>query len=746
MHMKYVQIGAILIAVMLLSSAAALSSMSAYADSDGKGKSKEAKEKAKEAKEKAKQRVKEVKEKAKKEVEAAKQKVKEAKKKAQEEIEEAKQRVKEAQQQAQASVDDDDDDDDDNQNVMSAPAHFSINATGIAVVKKNKTASDLTINLNTTTTKVKHNQVEMDVSGTIMIGSKKYDVNGEGSIVFKGAPWGSALLKLKGKASDGSTSKPLKFKTRATLFPESANTWKMLAKNGKLGPFIHLQGVTGKVVSSGTVTPPPVPTGQNHFVINDIPSPQTAGVPFNVTVTAVNATGGTIKTYVGPMKLVNATGGIDMTISTGFVNGTWKGLVNATEAAKFRLTAHDVANPAMKGTSNEFTVVPAALARIDVTPANVTLNRGASAEFTARGYDRFGNEITGFAPAWSLSSSDFGSIAVTGNKATFTASSTAPAGSLVLTASSGSLSDTATINISLTPTQELHHFVVGNITSPQTAGAPFSVTVRAARADGTTVTTYANPIRLTDSLGTLNMTASSGFVSGIWTGNVQVTKTGTDRITVVEVANPSKTGASNDFTVVAGALDRFVVGPIANQTAGVELDVLVKAVDSFGNVKTNYAGNVTLSTNNGASPAGNVTVFTPAMYPFTPADLGQHTFKAKMYNAKTDTTVTASDGSKSGTSNTFRVSAASATRVTVSPTAVTLSVGDDVLFTAKAFDAFGNQLSTAAFTWTPSPLSLGTVTPSASTSTATFIASTTGSGTLTVSAGTGSVVANINVT
>lgn len=739
MHSKYVQLGALVIALMLLSSAAVLSHSPAYADGDdnkSKKKTKEEKEKAKEAKKKAKERVKE-----------AREKLEEAKKKAKEIVEEAKEKVKEAQNVGRSSGDDDDDDDDeDNANIQAAPAQFKINATGIAVVKRDKTASDLVVNLNTTTTKVKHNQVEMDVSGNITVGGKKYDTKGEGSIVFQGTPWGSALLKLKGKASDGS-GKALKFQMRGSLFPESASTWKMVAKNGKLGPFIHLNAVTGKVVGSGTVTPLPTPTpaGQNHFVISNIASQQTAGVPFSVTVTAVDATGSTIRTYAGPMKIVNATGGIDMTVSTGFVNGVWTGMVNATKAAKFRLTAHDVANPATKGTSNEFTVVPAALAKIDLTPASVTLNRGASAEFTAKGLDRFGNEISGFAPSWSLSSSDFGSIAVTGNRATFTASSTAAAGSVVLTASSGSLSDTVTINISLTATQELHHFVISNI-GPQTAGTPFGVTVTAARADGTAITTYANPIRLTDSAATLNTTASSGFVSGIWTGNVQVTKAGTDSITVQEVANPSKTGTSNDFAVAAGALDRFAVGPIANQTAGVEFDIVVKAVDAFGNVKTDYAGNVALGTNNGASPAGNVTVFTPATYPFTPADLGQHTFKAKMYNAKADTTVTANDDSKSGTSNAFRVSAASATKVTVSPTAVTLSVGDGVLFSAKAFDAFGNQLGTAAFTWVLSPNTLGTVTPSASTSTATFVASTTGSGTLTVTAGTGSAMANITVT
>jgi hypothetical protein len=244
------------------------------------------------------------------------------------------------------------------------------------------------------------------------------------------------------------------------------------------------------------------------------------------------------------------------------------------------------------------------------------------------------------------------------------------------------------------------------------------------------------------------MTVTSGFANGVWTGNVNITKADDDvEITAMDVATPSKKGTSNGFDVVAGALHHFTINPIANQTAGVQFNVIVKAEDAFGNQKVDHVGNVTLSTNDGASPSGNATKFVPFTHNFTMADGGQHTYAATMYNAKQDVTVTATGSAKSGTSNEFDVAAGAVDEVTVSPTSATVSPGGKATFTAEARDAFGNLISGADFEWSVDPGSLGDI-EETSASAAEFTASSGISSTTqgTVTAGVGSVSGSATVT
>jgi hypothetical protein len=363
-------------------------------------------------------------------------------------------------------------------------------------------------------------------------------------------------------------------------------------------------------ISGGTLTDaskisiiPKVQT-PDHFEIEDISGPKTAGALFQITVKALNATGGIIKTYGGPMTLTDTTGSLNMTVSSGFSNGVWTGNVNITKAASdVKITAKDVANPARKGTSNEFNVVSGSLAKLDLTPSAVAILPAQKADFTAKALDKFGNEISPSALtfAWSLSSSDFGSIATNGNIASFTASSTVIANTNVtLTANVGSISDESKITIK---------------------------------------------------------------------------------------------------PAVSQVLDHFEIHEIGQQTAGVEFSIIAKAMDAFGNVIKDYNGNVTLSTNNGNSPAGNASELSPNPYPFNSDDEGQHTFQVKLYNAKAGVTISISGSGRTSSSNAFNVVPSSIAKVIISPNSVSIPQGEELDFKARAQDSFGNAVTGATFSW-----------------------------------------------
>ena len=641
----------------------------------------------------------------------------------------------------QKGKDDDREDDDDDKpsmlrRVPTSLNSFELEADGVALAKRDGRDGpfmDASLEIRASFEREEGNHFRFHATGTVELEDNgTYDiVDAKGIIIFfknlRGSKFVAGLLHIVGTAIDEDGDSLGKFRLRALVLGEADNEWRIIVfPAAKLGPHIRLINMEGTItgLAGGITSPPQSPTALDHFKISSIPSAISSGSPLNVTVTAYMSNGTILKSYDGKAKITDLSGSVKPTLTPKFQNGVFQGVLNITEAISSDKVTFSDTETGKNGTSNSFAVVAGPLAKVDLSPASAVMAPGGAASFTAKGLDMFGNEISGLVFLWSLSSSDLGSISTSGNKANFTASSSITSDATVnLTASVGALADTSQISINPTATQLLDHFVFGNISSPQTAGSPFTMTVTAVNSSGATVTGYSGPMVLIDTTGSLNITVSTGFSGGIWTGSVNITEAGDDvKITAKDTVDPSKTGLSGEFDVVAGSLDHFEIGSIANQTAGSEFNVLVVAKDAFGNTKKNYEGNVTLSTNNGASPAGNVTLFVPSSHNFTAADEGQHTFKATMYNAKEDVTITASGSGKSGTSNEFDVLPAAIADVTVSPTSATVSPGGDATFSAEAHDSYGNEVEGAEFEWALDLASLGTLDVSPDTSSAEFTA------------------------
>ena len=103
----------------------------------------------------------------------------------------------------------------------------------------------------------------------------------------------------------------------------------------------------------------------------------------------------------------------------------------------------------------------------------------------------------------------------------------------------------------------LDHFVIANIASPKTAGVGFSITIAAVDASNNTVTSYAGTNTLSDLTSSISPTSTGAFVNGVWSGSVTITVARTaDTITTT---GGGKSGMSNSFNVVAGAVDHFVI-------------------------------------------------------------------------------------------------------------------------------------------------------------------------------------------
>lgn len=87
------------------------------------------------------------------------------------------------------------------------------------------------------------------------------------------------------------------------------------------------------------------------------------------------------------------------------------------------------------------------------------------------------------------------------------------------------------------------------ISSPKTAGTPFSITIWAKDAYGNVATNYTGPAALSDFLGSISPTVTGLFSGGSWTGSVTLTKAGTTWITAQDGLIQQSSGV---FTVNPG--------------------------------------------------------------------------------------------------------------------------------------------------------------------------------------------------
>ena len=93
----------------------------------------------------------------------------------------------------------------------------------------------------------------------------------------------------------------------------------------------------------------------------------------------------------------------------------------------------------------------------------------------------------------------------------------------------------------------LNRFTFAPISSPQTAGSAFSITVMAQDVYGNTVTSYVGPPSLIYSAGLISPTAIDAFINGVGSTSVTVTAPGSD--VNITVSYENCTGVSNLFTV-----------------------------------------------------------------------------------------------------------------------------------------------------------------------------------------------------
>ena len=431
------------------------------------------------------------------------------------------------------------------------------------------------------------------------------------------------------------------------------------------------------------------------FDISSIAQPQTAGVPFTVTITARNANGELVSGFSGAVRLGQLTSLGTGRISPALVTmtaGQWSGSVTVYRADETApsggnavVTAQVDGSPSQSGTSNGFVVHPGPFHRLQIVmpgesplPGSVSGLTGVPTSQTAG--QSFTVNVSATDDYWNqVPSGDGVQLASSTDPADTPVSGTLSAGFkqlsfTLVTIGTQTVTGTDRTNsgiqamtsagIQVVPSGA-DNFSFSAIASPQVAGVPFTVTIRATDASGNTVYNYAGDAALGPNTGTGTSSPTLiTFSAGVWSGPVTMFGAGASvRLTCTDFSTPPRTGTSGNIVVNPATFKKLQVllpgetpksgtadgkdGSPNPQMAGNPFPVTIRAVDDYWNVVSGIGDRIVLTSTDAFAglPAETTLVSGQLVFPGTLYRGGTQTITAH------DTTSTAIVDNTSGNVN-----------------------------------------------------------------------------------------------
>ncbi|MBU1495147.1 MAG: hypothetical protein KJ956_14415, partial [Actinobacteria bacterium] len=356
----------------------------------------------------------------------------------------------------------------------------------------------------------------------------------------------------------------------------------------------------------------------DHFSIETISTPQTAGVPFDVQLVAEDIYDNTVTTFTGTVTINDTTGSLTPAISGAFLGGLRTQSVAVTVAdtnttADVTITVQDSGTDAT-GISNAFDMQAGSLDHFGVSTVPSTIVAGENFSVTITAQDADNNTVTGFNGTAVLSdetgtltptvTGSFGAGVVTQNDLAITLADSNTTADVRVTATRSGGTETGQSNLFDVQPNDLHHFAVGTITSPRIANESFDLELTAQDIHDNTVTDFTGTVTISDTTGTVTPTTSAAFTGGVLTQSVEVTEADPDTTADVKItvqdSGTGATGISNAFDVQAGSLDHFSLSIVPSTiVAGESFSVTITAEDADNNTVTGFTGTAVLTDDTG---------------------------------------------------------------------------------------------------------------------------------------------------
>ncbi len=398
--------------------------------------------------------------------------------------------------------------------------------------------------------------------------------------------------------------------------------------------------------------------------------------------------------------------GVTSCTDSGLASGTHKYTVTAVYRSWSARSAEASAN-----------VTVGAVDHLVLSASSTTPTAGSSDSLTITAKDSAGATVTSYTGAKSLTFG--GASAIGSNKPTVTNSSgTATAFGTPETISFAG--GVATVSSTKNGVMTLYKAETANITVTDgtfSNGSGTAVTIAPGSTKAFALSTP-SPAAGNQFTETLNATDQFGNATPSYTGSKSLTfegpskspnskspsypssvsftaGTGTAAITLYDAQTTAlsaregfsgPTGTSASFTVTPASAASLSVANPGSPTAGSAYNQTITAKDSYGNTASSYEGSKTVVFSGpGSSPSGKAPEY-PASVSFTAGSAGA---SIVIYDGGS-TTLTATEGSLTGTSSSFTVGGASPVSFTL-PTPATQTAGTSFNETITAKDVYGNN-------------------------------------------------------
>ena len=382
-----------------------------------------------------------------------------------------------------------------------------------------------------------------------------------------------------------------------------------------------------------------IASAADHFEINTIPSPITAGSPVTVTIRATDSGGNTIPDYDGDAILSANTGpGSISPEAVIFTDGVWTGqMIFRGAGGGVTLMCSDFSAPPHIGTSNSFQVLPGPYAKLQVLLPGQTPKGGTSTGFsgsptdqyagtsftlTIRAVDNFWNRVPGVTPRVGLTSTD----AFAG----MPAETTLVNGELILPVTlykSGyqTISAADLDSPGITPHTSSSVLVLGGpyarilLLAPGESLAPgtengrtgtatdqsinFAFTLKVYATDNwwNPVTGVTDVIRITSTDPMAQLPSNTAMVDGVASMNIRLSTGGYQQITAWNVTRPSMPSSTTQVRMISSGFHlEAEVSPTMVQ-AGEPFTLTVKVTNDAGSVIQEINSTVTVEVQNAST-------------------------------------------------------------------------------------------------------------------------------------------------
>ena len=347
----------------------------------------------------------------------------------------------------------------------------------------------------------------------------------------------------------------------------------------------------------GASGPPPPPPATHLSVTGSAAA--TVGAAFNVTVSALDASGHVVSSYVGTVHFASSDPQAALPADSPLTNGTQTFSVTLKTVGNQTVTVSDSAGRLTSGTTGSVAVSVGTATQLSVTTTAANATAGTAFNITVTAQDAGNNVTTAYAGTVHLISSD--------PHATLPADATLTngTGTFSVTLKTASYQTvTATDRVTASITGALNSFLVNPGPTTQlvvvppalgavTTGFAFNAAVNSEDAFGNTTPSYTGIVRFTSSDAQATLPPNSALTGGSGTFSLTLKTLGPQTVTATDTVTASLKGISSPINVVTNAATHlsFTNAPGSSLTRQT-MSLTVNALDAANNQAAGYAGTV----------------------------------------------------------------------------------------------------------------------------------------------------------